>query len=168
MGGMGGRGLKRNIDAGHLPGPRMYPSGGFIGQTSGHHDFRTDSMRSSTLAIDSHAKRLGISGTADGADAVMLTARDTLFNGTTLLKLMTGGGVASQNDPLHVLAMSPAEIEADVTAARDLDTHVAAHMFSPEGIRRSLDSGVMSIEHGFFIDDETMEYLIEKEAFLVA
>jgi imidazolonepropionase-like amidohydrolase len=169
MGGMGGRGLKRAVDAGDIPGPRIYPAGGWIGQTSGHQDFRTDSMRSTaTGEMDSHAQRLGMTRTADGPEQVTLAARDNLFNGATQLKLMTGGGVASQNDPLHVLTMTTAEIEAAVAAARDFDTYVGTHVFSPEGIMRSLDAGVMSIEHGFFIDDEAMKYLIEKGAFLVS
>jgi len=167
MGAMGGRGLKRNVDAGNVIGPRIYPSGGFIGQTSGHQDFRFDSMRSMSVgATDSSSQRLGLTRTADGADAVLGVARDNLFNGATQLKIMTGGGVASQNDPIHVFTMTKEEVEAAVKAAADFDTYVAAHVFSSEGIRRSLDAGVMSIEHGFFIDDETMRYLIEKGAFL--
>jgi len=169
MGGMGGRGLKRAVDAGHVIGPRIYPAGGWIGQTSGHQDFRVDSMRSSaTGAMDSHVQRLGITRTADGPEQALLAARDNLFNGATQLKIMTGGGVASQNDPLHVMTMTPEEIKATVQAARDFDTYVGAHVFSPEGIRRSLEAGVMTIEHGFFIDEETMLLLKEKGAFLVS
>ncbi|MES0404089.1 MAG: amidohydrolase family protein, partial [Hyphomicrobium sp.] len=137
MGGMGGRGLKRAVDAGHVIGPRIYPSGGWIGQTSGHQDFRVDSMRSmATGNIDSHTQRLGITRTADGPERVLEAARDNLFNGATQLKIMTGGGVASQNDPLHVMTMTTEEIEAAVKAAKDFDTYVGTHVFSPEGIRR--------------------------------
>jgi imidazolonepropionase-like amidohydrolase len=169
MGGMGGRGLKRAVDAGHLIGPRIYPSGGWIGQTSGHQDFRVDSMRSmATGNIDSHTQRLGITRTADGPERVLEAARDNLFNGATQLKIMTGGGVASQNDPLHVMTMTTEEIEAAVKAAKDFDTYVGTHVFSPEGIRRSLEAGVMTIEHGFFIDEDTMMLLKAKDAYIVA
>jgi len=169
MGGMGGKGLKRSVDNGAVVGPRIYPAGGWIGQTSGHQDFRFDSMRNYDVEgnIDSSAQRLGITRTADGPVAVGLAARRNLMEGATQLKIMTGGGVASQNDPIHVLTMSSAEIEAAVESARDFDTYVGTHVFSSEGTRRSLDAGVMSIEHGFFMDEETMQYLKEKGAFLV-
>ncbi len=170
MGG-GGSGLKKTVDEGLIEGPRIYPSGGFISQTSGHGDLRSASMRNPNLppyANDSNAQRLGVTIVADGEDAVLTAVRQNLSQGATQIKLMAGGGVASILDPLHTQQFLPEEIETAVRAAADWDTYVAVHVFSDEGIRRSVEAGVKSIEHGFFASRKTMKLMKDKDVFLVA
>ena len=170
MGG-GGSGLKKTVDAGLVDGPRIYPSGAFVSQTSGHGDLRYASQRNPNLppyANDSNAQRLGITIVADGVDAVLAAVRQNLSQGATQIKLMAGGGVASILDPLHTLQFLPEEIEAAVRAAADWDTYVAVHVFSDEGIRRSIDAGARSIEHGFFASAETLQAMKDKDVFLVS
>jgi imidazolonepropionase-like amidohydrolase len=53
-----------------------------------------------------------------------------------------------------------------VEVATNWDTYVAVHVYQPEGIIRALELGVMSIDHGHFIDEEGMKLLVEKDAFL--
>ena len=77
MGG-GGSGLKKTVDAGLIDGPRIYPSGAFVSQTSGHGDFRNLFQRNANLppyANDGNAQRLGITHVADAADGVMTARR---------------------------------------------------------------------------------------------
>ena len=170
MGG-GGSGLKKTVDAGLVEGPRIYPSGAFVSQTSGHGDLRNASQRNPNLppyADDSNAQRLGITIVADGEAAVLAAVRQNLSQGATQIKLMAGGGVASILDPLHTLQFLPEEIEAAVRAAADWDTYVAVHVFSDEGIRRAIDAGVRSIEHGFFASRKTLKLMKDKDVFLVS
>ena len=170
MGG-GGSGLKKTVDAGLVEGPRIYPSGAFVSQTSGHGDLRNASQRNPNLPPypdDSNAQRLGITIVADGEDAVLSAVRQNLSQGASQIKLMAGGGVASILDPLHTLQFLPEEIEKAVRAAADWDTYVAVHVFSDEGIRRAVDAGVRSIEHGFFASRETLQLMKDKDVFLVS
>lgn len=170
MGG-GGSGLKKTVDAGLVDGPRIYPSGAFISQTSGHGDFRNASQRNPNLppyANDSSAQRLGITYVADGVDGVMTAVRQNLAQGATQIKLMAGGGVASILDPLHTLQYQPEELDAAVRAAADWDTYVGVHVFSDEGIMRAVEAGVKSIEHGFFASPETLQLMKDKDVFLVS
>lgn len=162
-------GLKKTVDSGLVEGPRIYPSGALLSQTSGHADFRKFPMRNSGITgeFDSNSERLGFSLTVDGRDAMLAAVRQNLMQGATQIKLMTGGGVASQLDPVHTMGFLPEEIEAAVAAAADWGTYVAVHVFSPEGIQRSLNAGVRTIEHGVFIDDDSAELLNDKGAYLV-
>jgi imidazolonepropionase-like amidohydrolase len=169
MGG-GGSGLKKSIDGRLLAGPRIYPSGAYLSQTSGHGDLRYSSQRNSSLTpyTDNNLERLGITITVDGRDRVIAAVRQNFSQGASQIKIMAGGGVVSVLDPLHTLQFLPEEIEAAVMASRDWDTYVGAHVFSDEGIRRCIDSGVMSIEHGFFASKETLRLMKEKGVFLVS
>ncbi len=170
MGG-GGSGLKKTVDAGLVEGPRIYPSGAFVSQTSGHGDFRNTSQRNPNLppyANDSSAQRLGITYVADGVDGVMTAVRQNLSQGATQIKLMAGGGVASILDPLHTLQYQPEELDAAVRVAADWDTYVGVHVFSDEGIVRAVEAGVKSIEHGFFASPETLQLMKDNDVFLVS
>lgn len=170
MGG-GGSGLKKTVDAGLVDGPRIYPSGAFVSQTSGHGDLRNASQRNPNLPPypnDSNAQRLGITYVADGVDGVMTAVRQNLSQGATQIKLMAGGGVASTLDPLHTLQYQPEELDAAVRVAADWDTYVAVHVFSDEGIMRAVEAGVKSIEHGFFASRETLQLMKDKDVFLVS
>ncbi len=80
---------------------------------------------------------------------------------------MASGGVASPYDPVWNLQYSEDEVRAIVEEARAWRTYVMAHAYSPEAIRRSIDFGVRSIEHGNLIDRETAERVAAVEAFVV-
>jgi imidazolonepropionase-like amidohydrolase len=170
MGG-GGSGLKKTVDAGLVAGPRIYPGGAYISQTSGHGDFRFGSQRNPNLppfANDNNAQRLGLTIVADGETQVVAAVRQNLSQGASQIKLMAGGGVSSVLDPLHTLQFFPEEIEAAVRAAADWDTYVGVHVFSDEGIRRAVEAGVKSIEHGFFASRKTLQLMKDKGVFLVS
>ncbi len=163
-GGAVGPGLKKAIDEGFVEGPRIYPSAAYVSQTSGHGDF----MSYSQLKPEENSlTRLGFTILADGTDEVMKAVRKNLSMGASQIKMMVSGGVSSEKDPLHSSQYTDAEIRAAVEAAAAWDTYVAVHVYDDANIRRALENGVMSIEHGQFITEETAKLLKEKGAFLV-
>ncbi len=162
MGGMG-NGLKMTIDEGLLDGPRIYPSGSYISQTSGHGDILLGSQRDPQT---SNLVRLGIAQVADGPDAVRAAVRRNFSVGASQIKIMVGGGISSEKGPLFAPQYTDEEIRAAVEEAATRDTYVAVHVYHAAHIKRALEQGVMSIEHGQFIDEPTARLLKEKGAFI--
>jgi imidazolonepropionase-like amidohydrolase len=106
-------GLKRAIDEGVMIGPRIYPSGAFISQTSGHGDFRFAFEVPRTLGGPlSHSEVEGVAAIADSPDEVRLRAREQLRSGASQIKLMAGGGVASPYNPIESTQYTEPEIRA--------------------------------------------------------
>jgi len=169
-GGMNGKGVKKMIDLGELPGPRIFPSGAFIGATSSHSDFRLLTMRTPGIdgVNDSNMSRLEIGYVVDGPAAIMSAARRNLQMGATQLKMMGGGGVATEYDPWHSTTYTLDEMKAVVDVAKGYGTYVMSHLNQPESISMALDAGVISVEHGFVIDEPTMKKLVEKGAYISA
>lgn len=162
MGGMY-TGLRKAIDRGDLAGPRVYNCGGFVSQTSGHGDFRFDSQ---SVAGESNGIKLGISRLADGRPEILKQTRENFSLGADYLKIMIGGGVSSEKDPLHSLQFTADEISAAVESAQNWDTYVAAHVYHDEHIQRGLELGIMCFDHAQFISEETCKVLKEKGAFI--
>ena len=161
-------GLKRAIDTGVLQGPRIYPSGAMISQTSGHGDFRMiyEHGHTGCGCEMAHVEEIGASRIVDGPDAVTAATRENLRQGASQIKLMTGGGAASLYDPLDVTEFFEEEIRAAVRAAEDWGTYVMVHVYNPRGIARAIKAGVRSIEHGHLIDEPTMKLLADSGAWL--
>ncbi|WP_247880427.1 amidohydrolase family protein [Ochrobactrum sp. Q0168] len=157
--------LKRVIDEGGVIGPRIYPSGAMISQTSGHGDFRmrTDLPRSAQSDL-SVAERAGISAIADGEAEVLRRVREQLMLGASQIKIMGGGGVSSSYDPIDGIQFTEAETKAAVAAASDWGTYVCIHTYTSAGIQRALNCGVKSIEHGQLADEETVKRMADADA----
>jgi imidazolonepropionase-like amidohydrolase len=156
-------GLKRAIDEGVMVGPRIYPSGAFISQTSGHGDFRfffeLPRMPGGPL---SHSEVEGLAAIADSPDEVRLRTREQLRQGASQIKLMAGGGVASPYNPIESTQYTEAEIRAAVEAAENWGTYVTVHAYTPRSIRQAVAAGVKCIEHGQLIDEPTAKLLADK------
>ena len=147
--------VARAIDTGLFPGPRVFPCGAVITQTAGHGDSRRPDASHPTLG-DGHAHLgEGRSVIADGVPLTLAAVRENLKNGATQIKIMGGGGVMSDYDPIFSLQPSPAEIRAAVQAAEDFGTYVMAHAYTSEAVTRLVNNGVRVIEHGLLIDDKT-------------
>src|SRR4030095_2950933 len=117
--------LKKAIDSGKTPGPRIWPSGAIISQTSGHGDFRTPAERSRRFfGKPSRAEELGATFIADGRDEVLTATRENLRMGASQIKLMAGGGTSSDYDPIDVTQYTLDEMKAAVDAASDWNTYV--------------------------------------------
>ncbi len=167
-------GLKEAIDKERDPdkptgviGPRIYPSGAMISQTSGHGDFANRWQKSRRYGgVPSRAEELGVSMTADGVGEVLTAVRENLRLGASQIKLAAGGGAASAYDPLDVNQFTTEELEAAVKAATDWGTYVAVHIYQSEGIRRAVEAGVKCIDHGQLMDRETLTWLVDNEVWL--
>jgi imidazolonepropionase-like amidohydrolase len=156
-------GLKRAIDEGVMVGPRIYPSGAFISQTSGHGDFRFSFEVPRTLGGPlSHSEVEGVAAIADSPDEVRLRTREQLRHGASQIKLMAGGGVASPYNPIESTQYTEPEIRAAVEGAENWGTYVTVHAYIPRAIRQAVAAGVKCVEHGHLIDEPTAKLLAEK------
>lgn len=161
--------LKRAIDAGKVPGPRVWPSGAVISQTSGHGDFRTPAERSRRFfGKPARAEEEGATFIADGRDEVLTATRENLRMGASQIKIMGGGGTSSAYDPIDVTQYTLDEMKAAVDAASDWNTYVAVHAYTPRAVRRAIEAGVRCIEHGQLLDEATVTLMAQKGVWLSA
>lgn len=159
--------VKTVIDRGDFEGPRIYPSQAMISQTSGHGDFAF--VYETPYAFgggESRTDSIGFTRTADGVERVLTAVREQLRKGASQIKLTIGGGAASMYDPLYTLQFSPDELRAAVDAAADYGTYVATHVYTVPGIKRAIEAGVRSIEHGHLADESTVALIGEKQIWL--
>ena len=160
-------GLKRAIDEGVVPGPRIYPSGAIITVTSGHGDFRQPFEVPRVLgAPQSRGEQTGAAMIADSPDEVRVRVREQLLLGATQIKLTAGGGVASPRSPLDASTFTEAELRAAVEAADNWGTYVTVHAYTPVSIHRAIAAGVKCIEHGHLMDEQTAKLMAEKGIWL--
>jgi len=155
-------GVKNAIDAGLIDGPRIYPSGPYISQTSGHGDFRgpNDVPENVGTPLD-YSQRVGHTLIADGVPEVIKRTREALRMGATQIKAMGGGGVASIYDPLDVTEYTFEEMKAIVDVANSWNTYVAIHVNTDAAIQQWIKAGAKSVEHGFFMKEETAKAMAE-------
>jgi len=108
----------------------------------------------------------GLGRIADGVPEVRKAVRDEIRLGADQIKVMAGGGIASQADFIDQLQYSMEELEAIVDEARRSRTYVMAHVFVAEGIQRCIQAGIRTIEHGYFLDVPTAELMVKSGTFL--
>jgi imidazolonepropionase-like amidohydrolase len=155
-------GLKRAIDEGVMSGPRIYPSGAFISQTSGHGDFRSlHELPRSPGGPLSRSELAGLAAIADSPDEVRLRVREQLRLGASQIKLMGSGGVSSPFSHIDATEYTDAELRAAVEAAENWGTYVAVHAYTPRAIRQAIAAGVKCLEHGHLIDEPTAKLLAD-------
>lgn len=158
-------GIREAVNSGVLRGPRLFIAGRAISQTGGHADYRN---RAGDGAGHHCCSALGLfAHIADGVPAVLQATREELRKGADHIKIMISGGVASPYDPLESLQFTDEEIKAAVVSANNWGKYVAAHAYSARAIRRGVECGVRSIEHGNLIDEPTAKLVAEKGAFVV-
>jgi len=143
--------LRNAINAGVVPGPRIFTAGVPIGSTGGHAD-PTDGYRDD-LAGDPGVMQGVINGPEDAVKAV----REHYKQGDDLIKIMPSGGVLDESSSADNAQLTLEEIQAVVRTAHDYGFTVAAHAHGAEAIRRAIIGGVDSIEHGTFMNDEDMK-----------
>ncbi|MRW91409.1 amidohydrolase family protein [Duganella sp. FT80W] len=153
--------LRKAINAGAIPGPRIFTAGKPVGSTGGHADgsnaYRAD------LAADYGPKNGIINSPEDAWKAVRQHYKD----GADLIKIMPSGGVLDESKSADNAQMTIEEIKAVVAAAHDYEMTVAAHAHGAEAIRRAVLAGVDSIEHGTYMNDEDMKLMKEHGTFYV-
>lgn len=151
--------LRKAINEGWTPGPRMETAGHALGIRGGHCDdngFRPGLM---DPGIED--------GVADGPDQIRAAVRYQIKYGADVIKTCATGGVLSEGDAVGATQYSFEELKALVEEANKLDRKVAAHAHGTEGIKLAVRAGVASIEHGSFLDEEGARLMKERGTFLV-
>jgi imidazolonepropionase-like amidohydrolase len=158
-------GFREAVRQGLVDGPRLFVSGRPISQTGGHGDAR---RRTETGDPFRCCPQVGmVHAVCDGVDEVRRGVREQLRRGADQIKIMASGGAMSPTDELDTCQYSPGELRAAVEEAENAGTYVLAHAYSARAVRRCVEAGVRSVEHGNLIDEETARLLARAGTFLV-
>lgn len=153
-------GLRNAIAAGVIPGPRVLIAVHAIGSTGGHGD--------GPPAHPDVLRPLGpIEGVCNGPEECRAAVRYQVKYGADLIKVMPSGGVLSLTDPVDAPEMTQAEVDAVVSEAHAWGRKVAAHCHGDAAARLAIAAGVDSIEHGSFLEAETLQSMKRKGIYLV-
>lgn len=153
--------LRRAVERGDIVGPRIFAAGDMITPTGGHgdmHGYRRDITK---------ATQGGGLGVCDGADDCTRAVRDVIKSGADVIKITATGGVLSNTAAGVNQQFTDEELSAIVNTAHHLGRKVTAHAHGTEGIKAALRAGVDSIEHGSFLDKETVKLFKKQDAYLV-
>ncbi len=157
-------GTKVAVDRGIIKGPRLRIAVSIMSQTGGHGDGMRHSGVEIPLLPPSAGRPRGI---ADGPEDCRRVAREMFRAGADHIKICTSGGVLSPTDDPRHPQFTVAEIRAIVDEAQAHGSYVMAHAQGEGGIRNALLGGVKTIEHGIYLDDETIQLMLDKDAWLV-
>jgi len=156
-------GFRMVLEEGHFVGPRLLVSGRYISQTGGHGDKRRRSEWSDP--IDCCVGMIGF--IADGPDEVRRAARENIRRDVDQIKIMASGGAMSPSDELDTTQYTVAEMRAAVEEAQAVGKYVLSHAYSDTAVRRAIEAGVRSIEHGNLIREGAAKAIKDADAFLV-
>ncbi|MEV6633628.1 amidohydrolase family protein [Actinoplanes sp. NPDC051470] len=162
---LGGMGLQLApvVAEGHLPGPAIYAAGSILSATGGHGDIH--SLPSGW--IDDCARMGTEFRLADGEAECAKAVREQLRRNARIIKVCASGGVLSViDDPIHQ-EFTGRELRTIVEVAGLAERGVAAHCHGKPGIMAALEAGVLTIEHGSYLDDEVCAAMRETGAILV-
>ena len=142
--------LRKNIDAGYIPGPRIVASGPGISITGGHGDLNNYAPEvSKTLFPSKNDFKI-----ADGPDEVRRTVREQVKYGVDVIKIMASGGVLSKGDQPGAPQYSLEELKVAADTAHQAGRKIAAHAHGAQSIKWAIEAGIDSIEHASLVDDE--------------
>ena len=157
--------LAEAVERGLVEGPRLFVSGRALSQTGGHGDFRGRHDDGEPCAC---SQRIGnLARIVDGVDAVRKAVREEIKAGAHQIKIMASGGVASPTDPIHFLGYSRGEMIAIAEEAAHADTYAMAHAYTARAIKRAVECGIRTIEHGNLVDDDAAAAMRVRNAFAV-
>jgi imidazolonepropionase-like amidohydrolase len=139
--------LRDAVQSGMISGPRMVVSGKLICMTGGH--------------------GWPMGREADGPDAVRSAAREQIKAGADIIKLMATGGVLTPNVEPGNDQLTEDELRAGVEEAHKAGKRTAAHAQGTKGILNALKAGIDSIEHGIFLDEETIALMVARNVPLI-
>lgn len=158
-------GLVMALEEGLIEGPRLMICGKALSQTGGHTDYRG---RFDRRPVEHYADRLGSLGrVCDGVPDMRRAVREEIKAGAEFVKLMANGGVSSPTDPIAFFGFAREEILAAVEEAESAQTYVAGHLYTDDAIRRAVECGVWSVEHGNLVSTETARLMAEKDCIVV-
>ena len=155
-------GVRKAVDDGVIPGPRMQISITMLSQTGGHNDGWVPS------GVDLNLDWPGSpSGIVDGPEEVRRKVRELIRAGADVIKVATSGGVLSPTDDPRHPHFRRDELDGIVAEASAAGLFVMAHAQGAEGIKNAIRAGIRSIEHGIFLDDEGIDLMLERGVWLV-
>ena len=156
--------LRRTIEEGFIPGPRVVASGPAISITGGHGDMNGFAPGvSNEMYPAEHGFQI-----ADGTEEMRHVVRAQIKYGVDVIKILATGGVLSQGDKPGAEQLTYDEMKVAVEEAHRTGRKVAAHAHGTEGIKDAVRAGVDSIEHGSLIDAEGIELMKSHGTYLVA
>ncbi len=150
--------LKRAVGEGLHPGPRMMVSGQGLSITGGH----GDPASGWPPEIEFRGRR-----TVDSPDEARKAAREELAAGADCIKLIATGGVMSMGTDHTTRGLTEEEMRAAIEEAENRKKRTLAHAQATKGIKNAIRAGIDSIEHGFWLDDEAVEMMVENDVYLV-
>lgn len=156
-------GLARAVEEGLIRGPRLIYGGKAISPTGGHGDVRLP-------GVDRHDdayNQPGLGAIVDGVPELRRRAREEIRRGAHHIKIMGNGGISSPTDRISSDQFSREEIAAAVEEAEMANLYVVVHAYTPRAIKRSVELGVRSVEHGNLADQEAIDLIKARDAFLV-
>lgn len=139
--------MSKAVDDGMIPGPRIRAAGRVITMTGGHGHF--------------------IGRQADGPVGTAQATRAEIAGGAHFIKVMATGGVLTKGVHPNQTALQVDELTAVAREAHNAGRRVASHAIGGQGIKNALRAGIDSIEHGFYLDDESLEMAVAQGTFLV-
>jgi len=151
--------VKRAIDRGAIPGPRLFVSLMMISMTGGHSDV--------SIGLNPRILFAMPSGVANGVDEVRAKVRENFKNGADLIKYSATGGGLDRGVKPNAQQYTDEEMQAIVDEAHRLGLKTSAHAHGTEGIKAAIRAGTDSIEHGIHLDEEGCRMMIERGTYLV-
>jgi imidazolonepropionase-like amidohydrolase len=156
--------LRRAIDEGFIPGPRVVASGPAISISGGHGDMNGFAPAVENMMYPAERDY----AIADGPEQVRHVVREQIKYGVDVIKILATGGVLSLGDKPGAEQLTYEEMKMAVDEAHRAGRKVAAHAHGTEGIKDAVRAGVDSIEHGSLIDQEGIELMKAHGTYLVA
>jgi imidazolonepropionase-like amidohydrolase len=158
-------GVKQAVEEGLVRGPRLQISIRMLSQTGGHGDGWLPSGERIHLFPDYPGSPNSI---VDGPEEMRRKVRELVQAGAEVIKVATSGGVMSPRDKPDQPGFDVEELAVLVTEARAAGLEVMAHAQATSGIKNALRAGIRSIEHGIYLDDEAIQLMLDRGAYLVA
>ena len=141
--------LMRAINKGQADGPRIFSAGETLTITGGHGSKKPGKIN------------------YDGPYELVKAARTQISAGASWIKILISGGIATDGGGLAAALMTPEEIGAVIDAAHRFGAKVTAHSGSPTATQVAIEAGIDCIEHGYFLDRETLQKMKESGTWLV-
>lgn len=150
--------IRDAINNGLFTGPRIFGAGHYLSVTGGGGDINFLSPEQAVIAD-------GL--VVNGPDEVRKAIREEIKYGSDWIKLLVTGAFMSAGDNPQSVHLSDAELAAALNEAGLRGVPVMAHAHSTEGIKKAIRAGVRSIEHGTFLDEESIDLFLEHGTYLV-
>jgi len=164
LGGITSLNLRDAVNAGYIPGPRIYAAGTAIATTGGHGDKTNGLSRTLSHLIGPPGPTEGV---VNGPYEARQAVRQRYKDGSDVIKLTVTGGVGSMARSGDNTQFMADELEAIMQAANDYNFVVAVHAHGAEGMKRAVEAGVHSVEHGTYMTPEIMKLMKKKGTYYV-